>query len=161
GGWQTLAPSAITFPGLAEPRELTTGEIAETVTAFASAARRAVDAGFDFVELHAAHGYLLHEVLSPLSNQRTDGYGGTPANRARTVPDAIGASRAVRGENAPALGRLSATEWTEGGLTLDDTVQIVQWLPPHGADRDDVSTGANVPASIPVGPGYQVAFAAG
>lgn len=161
GGWQTLAPSAITFPGLAEPRELTTGEIAETVTAFASAARRAVDAGFDFVELHAAHGYLLHEFLSPLSNQRTDGYGGTPENRARIVLDTIDAIRAEVGENVPVLVRLSATDWTDGGLTLDDTVQIVQWLRSHGADLIDVSTGANVPASIPVGPGYQVAFAAG
>lgn len=161
GGWQTTAPSAIAFPGLAEPRALTTDEIAEIVSAFAASARRAVDAGFDFVEIHAAHGYLLHEFLSPLSNKRNDDYGGTLENRSRIVLETLDAIRSEVGEDVPVVVRLSATDWVEGGLTLDDTVQIVERLKDHGADLIDVSTGANVPASIPVGPGYQIAFAAG
>ncbi|KAB1644903.1 NADH:flavin oxidoreductase/NADH oxidase [Gulosibacter chungangensis] len=161
GGWQTVAPSAVAFPGLAEPRAMTVEEIAQVVTAFATAARRALDAGFDFIEVHAAHGYLLHEFLSPLSNLRTDQYGGSEENRARFLLEVVDAIRAEVGEAVPVLVRLSATDWTEGGLTLDDTVEIVRKLGDRGVDLIDVSTGANVPAKIPVGPGYQVAFAAG
>lgn len=161
GGWQTLAPSATAFTGLDEPRELTEAEIGETVAAFAASARRSMEAGFDFVEIHAAHGYLLHEFLSPLSNTRTDSYGGTPENRARILLETIDATRAEVGEDVPVLVRLSATDWTEGGLTLDDTVQISAWLKDHGVDLVDVSTGGNVLAQIPVGPGYQTSFAAG
>ena len=161
GGWETVAPSAVAFPGLCEPRELTVDEIAEVVDAFVASARRAVEAGFDFVEVHAAHGYLLHEFLSPLSNRREDDYGGPLANRARILLETVDGIRTEVGEDMPVLVRLSATDWAEGGLTLDDTVQIVELLKTHGVDLIDVSTGANVPAQIPVGPGYQVSFAAG
>lgn len=161
GGWQTVAPSAIAFPGLAEPRALGVEEIDEIVTAFTASARRAMEAGFDFVEIHAAHGYLLHEFLSPLSNHRADAYGGSPENRARLLLEVLDAVRAEVGEATPVLVRLSATDWADGGLTLDDTVQLVGWLKEHGVDLIDTSTGANVPARIPVGPGYQVPFAAG
>ena len=161
GGWQTLAPSAEAFPGLDVPRELTEAEIAETVAAFAASARRSMDAGFDFVEIHGAHGYLLHEFLSPLSNTRTVSYGGTPENRARFLLEVVDATRAEVGEDVPVLVRLSATDWTEGGLSLDDTAQLSGWLKDHGVDLVDVSTGGNVMAKIPVGPGYQTSFAEG
>lgn len=160
GGWPTVAPSAVAYPELAEPRAMTVEEIAQVVTAFAAASRRAMDAGFDFIEVHAAHGYLLHEFLSPLSNLRTDQYGGSEENRARFLLEIVDAIRAEVGQAVPVLVRLSATDWTEGGLTLDDTVEIVRKLGDRGVDLIDVSTGANVPAKIPVGPGYQVAFAA-
>ncbi|GAA4670258.1 NADH:flavin oxidoreductase/NADH oxidase [Gordonia humi] len=159
GGWQTVAPSPIAFPDLADPKELTAAEIVETVAAFAASARRAADAGFDLVEIHAAHGYLLHEFLSPLSNVRTDSYGGSLENRARFLLETVDAVRAEVGDDFPVLVRLSATDWTDGGLTGDDTVEVSRLLKAHGVDLIDVSTGANVPAQIPVGPGYQVRFA--
>lgn len=161
GGWQTVAPSSIAFPGLAQPRALSAEEITQLVASFAASARRAIDAGFDFVEVHGAHGYLLHEFLSPLSNQRTDEYGGTLENRSRFLIEVADAIRVEVGESVPVLVRLSATDWTDDGLSLDDTVRIVQLLKEHGVDLIDVSTGGNTPASIPLEPGYQVAFAAG
>lgn len=161
GCWETLAPSAVPFPGLDTPRELTEPEIGETVAAFAASARRSMEAGFDFVEIHGAHGYLLHEFLSPLSNTRTDSYGGTPENRARFLLEVVDATRAEVGEDVPVLVRLSATDWTDGGLSLDDTAQLSGWLKEHGVDLVDVSTGGNVMAKIPVGPGYQTSFADG
>lgn len=161
GGWQTLAPSPEAFPGLDAPRELTEAEIAEIVAAFAASARRSMEAGFDFVEIHGAHGYLLHEFLSPLSNTRTDSYGGTPENRARFLLEVVDATRAEVGEDVPVLVRLSATDWTEAGLSLDDTARLSGWLKGHGVDLVDVSTGGNVMAKIPVGPGYQTSFAEG
>lgn len=160
GGWETVAPSAIAYPGLAEPKALDQSGIDSVVKAFATAARRAIDAGFDFVEIHGAHGYLIHEFLSPLSNHRTDEYGGSPENRARLLLGVVDAIRASIGEGVPIVVRLSATDWLEGGLTIDDTVQLVHWLREHGVDMIDVSTGANLPAKIPVGPGYQLPFAA-
>ena len=159
GGWQTVAPSPIAFPGLAAPRELSSTDIAQIVAAFAAAARRAVDAGFDLVEIHGAHGYLLHEFLSPLSNTRGDDYGGSLANRARMLLEVVDAVRAEVGENVAVLVRLSAVDWVDEGLTIDDTVQVVEWLADHGVDLIDVSSGANMPANIPSGPGYQVGFA--
>lgn len=161
GGWETLAPSAAPFPGLDTPRELTETEIGETVAAFVASARRSMEAGFDFVEIHGAHGYLLHEFLSPLSNTRTDSYGGSPENRARFLLEVVDATRAEVGDDVPVLVRLSATDWTDGGLSLDDTAQLSGWLKEHGVDLVDVSTGGNVMAKIPVGPGYQTSFAAG
>ena len=161
GGWQTVAPSALAFDGLAEPRALTGAEIAEVVEAFRSSARRAIEAGFDFVEIHAAHGYLVHEFLSPLSNTRTDSYGGTLENRARLLLEIVDATRAEVSEQVPVFVRLSATDWTEGGLSLEDTVEIAGWLKEHGVDLIDVSSGGNVMAKIPVGPGYQTNLAAG
>lgn len=160
GAWKTVAPSAVAFPGLVDPHELSAAEITEVITDFVAAARRAIDASFDFVEIHAAHGYLLHSFLSPLSNQRTDAYGGSPENRARLLLEIVNAVRAELGEQVPVLVRLSATDWAEGGLTSEDTVQLAGWLREHSVDLIDVSTAGNLPASIPVGPGYQVPFAA-
>jgi len=160
GGWTTVAPSAVAFGAYAEPRELEVEDVRVVALAFAAAARRAVEAGFDLVELHAAHGYLLHQFLSPLSNHRTDAYGGSLENRARALLEVVDAVRAEVGEGFPVVVRFSATDWTEGGLTLDETVQVARWAAEHGADLADVSTGGNVPsAAIPVGPGYQVPFA--
>ncbi len=160
GGWSTVAPSAIAFDGYAEPRALETEDIRVVALAFAAAARRAVEAGFDLVELHAAHGYLLHQFLSPLSNHRTDAYGGSLENRARALLETIDAVRAEVGEGFPVVVRFSATDWVDGGLTVEDTVQVARWAAEHGADLADVSTGGNVAkAPIPVGPGYQVPFA--
>lgn len=160
GGWATVAPSAVAFDGYAVPRELETEDIRVVALAFAAAARRAVEAGFDLVELHAAHGYLLHQFLSPLSNHRTDAYGGSLENRARALLETIDAVRAEVGEGFPVVVRFSATDWVDGGLTVEDTVQVASWAAEHGADLADVSTGGNVAkAPIPVGPGYQVPFA--
>jgi 2,4-dienoyl-CoA reductase-like NADH-dependent reductase (Old Yellow Enzyme family) len=156
GGWATVGPSAVAFPGLAAPRALTAEEIAGIPGAFAAAARRALDAGFDVVELHAAHGYLLHQFLSPLSNHRTDEYGGSLENRARLLIETTDAVRAAWPEDKPLFVRLSATDWVEGGLTVQDVAQVATELAAHGVDLVDVSTGGNAPAQIPVGPGYQV-----
>lgn len=160
GGWQPVGPSPIAFPGLATPTELTAEGIAEVVRAFAASARRAVDAGFDLLELHGAHGYLLHEFLSPLSNERTDQYGGSLENRARALLETVDAVRAEVGEDVPLVVRLSATDWVEGGWDLPETEQVSAWLGEHGVDLVSVSTGGNVAdAAIPVGPGYQLPFA--
>ncbi|WIB76173.1 NADH:flavin oxidoreductase/NADH oxidase [Curtobacterium sp. MCPF17_002] len=161
GGWSTVGPSAVAFDGYAEPRELETEDIRVVALAFAAAARRSVEAGFDLVEIHAAHGYLLHQFLSPLSNHRTDSYGGSLENRARALLEVLDAVRAEVGEGFPVVVRFSATDWVDGGLTLDETTRVARWAAEHGADLADVSTGGNVAsAPIPVGPGYQVPFAA-
>ena len=161
GGWQPVAPSALPFAGLREdPRALDADGIAEVVDAFAAAAQRSVAAGFDVLELHAAHGYLLHEFLSPLSNHRDDTYGGSFENRARLLLDVVDAVRGVVPEGLPLVVRISATDWTDGGWTVDDSVRLAGLLREHGVDLVDVSSGGNVAdATIPVGPGYQVDFA--
>ena len=161
GGWQVVAPSAIAYSAdYPQPAALTREEVAGTVALFAVAARRAVAAGFRVIELHAAHGYLPHSFLSPLSNQRTDEYGGSLENRARFLLESTRAVRAAIGEELLLSVRLSATDWTEGGWTLADTVQLSRLLRDAGADLIDCSSGGNVPsAKIPVGPGYQVPFA--
>jgi len=160
GGWQPVGPSPVAFPGLHVPTELTVEGIADVVRAFAAAARRAVDAGFDLLELHGAHGYLLHEFLSPLSNERTDQYGGSLENRARALLETVDAVRAEVGEDVPLVVRLSATDWVEGGWDLPESEQLSAWLGEHGVDLVSVSTGGNVQnAPIPVGPGYQLPFA--
>lgn len=159
GGWQPVAPSPVAFPGLADPHELTTAEISDVVEAFVAAARRAVEAGFQLIEIHGAHGYLVHEFLSPLSNTREDAYGGSLASRARLLLEVVDGVRAEVGEDIAVLVRLSAVDWVDDGLTIDDTVTVVEWLHEHGVDLVDVSSGANVPAKIPAGPGYQVSFA--
>ncbi|WP_129339320.1 NADH:flavin oxidoreductase/NADH oxidase [Cellulomonas endophytica] len=156
GGWTTLGPSAEAFPGLAAPAGMTADEVRAVPAAFAAAARRALDAGFDTVEVHAAHGYLLHAFLSPLSNHRTDAWGGTPENRARLLVETVDAVRAVWPDDRPLLVRVSATDWVEGGLTVEEVASVAADLAGHGVDLVDVSTGGNVPARIPVGPGYQV-----
>lgn len=160
GGWQTVGPSPVSFPGLAEPRELARDELAGIVAAFADAAVRADQAGFDVVELHAAHGYLLTQFLSPLSNHRTDDYGGDFAGRIRLLLEVVDAVRAAWPAGKPLFVRLSATEWTDGGWSLEDTVRLAGLLAGRGVDLIDVSSGGNVLAKIPTGPGYQVPLAA-
>ena len=161
GGWQPVGPSPLAFPGLREDvHELSRGEIAEVVASFADAASLSVDAGFDLIELHAAHGYLLHQFLSPLSNRRTDSYGGSFDNRSRLLLEVVDAVRASVPDHLPLVARLSATEWVEGGWETPDSVRLAGLLRDHGVDLLDVSTGGNVAhAPIPVGPGYQVEFA--
>jgi 2,4-dienoyl-CoA reductase-like NADH-dependent reductase (Old Yellow Enzyme family) len=161
GRWQTIGPSAQRFSAdYPLPTELTKQEIAEVVRSFQQAAQRAIKAGFQVIELHGAHGYLIHEFLSPLSNSRTDEYGGNLSNRMRLLVEIIDAIREVLPEGLPLFVRLSASDWTEGGLTSDDTVAIAQVLKQHGVDLVDASSGGNVAtARIPLGPGYQVPFA--
>ncbi|MFJ4268665.1 NADH:flavin oxidoreductase/NADH oxidase [Paenarthrobacter nicotinovorans] len=159
GGWPTVAPSAVPYPGLKEPQPLDQAGIDAVVGSFAAAARRSLASGFDMIEIHAAHGYLFHEFLSPLSNLRDDNYGGPLENRVRILTEAVDAVRASIPGATPLLVRLSATDWAEGGLTVEETVRVVEILKDHGVDFADISTGANVPARIPVGPGYQVPFA--
>ncbi|MCW2808349.1 MAG: namA2 [Marmoricola sp.] len=161
GGWQTRAPSAVPFPGYAEPAELSPEEIAEVVRAFAEATTRAVEAGFDTVEVHAAHGYLLHQFLSPLSNHREDEYGGSFDNRVRLVLETVDAVRAALPDTAPLLVRISGTDWIQGGWDLEQSTRLGVLLKERGVDLVDVSSGGNAPASIPVEPGYQVPLAAG
>ncbi|WNM25264.1 NADH:flavin oxidoreductase/NADH oxidase [Demequina capsici] len=158
GGWPTVAPSPIAFPGYDEPNGLSSDEINDIVYAFGQAAARALDAGFDVLEIHAAHGYLVHQFLSPLSNDREDEYGGSIVNRSRLLLDIAKEVRAIAGAEVPVLVRMSATDWMEPeGWTLEDTVTVAAWLREAGIDMIDVSTGGLVPgAKIPTGPGYQV-----
>ncbi|MCL1871705.1 MAG: NADH:flavin oxidoreductase/NADH oxidase [Promicromonosporaceae bacterium] len=159
GGWTTLGPTDVPFPGYAAPAAMTTEQVAAVPGQFATAARRAHAAGFDVVELHAAHGYLLHQFLSPLTNTRTDAYGGTPANRARLLVETADAVRAVWPDGKPLLVRVSATDWAPGGLEPADVAVVVKELAAHGVDLVDVSTGGLVPAQVPVAAGYQVPHA--
>ncbi|GLY03929.1 MULTISPECIES: NADH:flavin oxidoreductase/NADH oxidase [Actinoplanes] len=160
GGWDTLAPSATAFPGYPEPAAMTEKQIAGVVEAFAQAARRAHDAGFQVAEVHAAHGYLLHEFLSPLSNTRDDQYGGSLANRARLLLEVIDVVRAAWPADRPVLLRVSTTDWTEGGWTVEDTIQVTRWAREHGVDLVDASSGGLVPATIPDTRDYQTSIAA-
>jgi 2,4-dienoyl-CoA reductase-like NADH-dependent reductase (Old Yellow Enzyme family) len=163
GGWEPIwAPSAIPFrEGWQVPRAMPVTEIDQVVRAFAAAARRVLEAGGQIAEIHAAHGYLLHEFLSPLSNRRDDGYGGSFDNRTRIVREVVDAVRAVWPERLPLWVRISATDWVEGGWTIDDSVALAAQLKDCGVDLIDCSSGGNVPsAQIPLGPGYQVPFAA-
>lgn len=156
GGWTTVGPSAVAFPGLTAPVALDEAGLAAVPAQFAAAARRALAAGFDVVEVHAAHGYLLHEFLSPLSNQREDEYGGSLENRARLLVETVDAVRAVWPDDKPLLVRVSATDWVDGGLTAGEVALVAKELAGHGVDLVDVSSGGNALAEIPVGPGYQV-----
>jgi 2,4-dienoyl-CoA reductase-like NADH-dependent reductase (Old Yellow Enzyme family) len=161
GGWQSVAPSAISFgDGYDVPQALDEAGIRQVIEAFAAAARRARAAGFDAVEVHAAHGYLLHQFLSPLSNQRTDHYGGSFENRSRLLREVVAAVRAEWPQNLPVFVRLSATDWAEGGWDIDETVELCRRLKDLGVDLVDVSSGGLVPwAKIPAGPGFQTVFA--
>jgi 2,4-dienoyl-CoA reductase-like NADH-dependent reductase (Old Yellow Enzyme family) len=161
-GWEPVAPSAIAFTeGHPVPHELTLAEIAAIVKAFAAAAQRSLDAGFELLELHNAHGYLAHSFLSPLSNHRTDQYGGSLQNRMRFSLEMIDAVRAVWPTRLPLFLRISATDWTPGGWTEDDSVALAVAAKQRGVDLIDCSSGGNVAhAKIPVKPGYQVPFAA-
>ncbi len=159
GGWTAVAPSELAFDGYPPPRALRVEEIDRVVDQFVAAARRARRAGFDVLEIHAAHGYLLHQFLSPLSNQRGDAYGGSFENRTRLVLRVAEAVRAAE-PDVPLFVRLSATDWVEGGWDLDQTVALARALRESGVDLVDVSSGGNVAtAVVPVGPGYQVPFA--
>lgn len=159
-GWQPVAPSAIAFEGYATPRALIASELPGIVADFAAAARRALDAGFQLIEIHAAHGYLLHQFLSPLSNQRHDEFGGSLDNRARLLLHVIAAARAEIGEGIPLLVRFSATDWATGGWDVEQTAIVAGWALEAGADLFDISSGGLVSGvQIPVGRGYQVHFA--
>lgn len=161
GGWQTVGPTAEPFGSLAAPRAMTQDDIDVVIAAFSAAAHRAARAHVDIVEIHAAHGYLLHQFLSPISNTRTDGYGGSFENRVRLLLQVTEAVRAVWPEDRPLLVRLSATDWVDGGWSADDTVAVSHLLRDRGVDLVDLSSGGTVmSADIPVAPGYQVPFAA-
>ncbi|BFU94381.1 MAG: oxidoreductase [Nitrospira sp.] len=161
GGWPVVAPSAVAFADhYAGPHALTEEGIRAVVAAFATAARRACEAGFRVVEIHAAHGYLLHQFLSPFSNQRRDQYGGSFENRTRLLGEIVEAVRAVWPERCPLFIRISATDWADGGWDLDHSVELTRQLRPLGVDLIDCSSGGNLPqAKIPVAPGYQTPFA--
>jgi 2,4-dienoyl-CoA reductase-like NADH-dependent reductase (Old Yellow Enzyme family) len=161
GGWQTVAPSAVPFAdNYPLPLALTGDEIEGVVAQWVAAAQRALDAEFDVIELHMAHGYLAHQFLSPLSNRRTDEYGGTLENRIRFPLRVAEAVRAVWPDRLPLLVRISATDWVEDGWDLEQSVRLSEALRAIGVDLIDCSSGGNVAgARIPVGPGYQVPFA--
>lgn len=160
GGWQAVSSSAVAFEGYPIPRELTLAEIAELVQAFADAAERAVSAGFDVIEIHAAHGYLLHQFYSPLMNHRTDEYGGTFDNRVRFLLEVVRAVRQVIGQGTPLFVRISSSDWAEGGWNLIDSVELAKLLKDLGVDLIDASSGgATHNAKIDVKPGFQVPFA--
>ncbi|MGW4927796.1 NADH:flavin oxidoreductase/NADH oxidase [Agromyces sp. NPDC004153] len=160
GGWPTVSASAVAFDGLREPTALDEAGILRVIDDFRSAARRAVAAGFDIVEVHAAHGYLVHQFLSPLSNRRDDRWGGSLENRARLLLELVRGVRLEIGERMPLFVRFSATDWTEGGWDEDQTATVARWAQDAGADFFDVSTGGLVAhAPIPVGPGYQARLA--
>jgi 2,4-dienoyl-CoA reductase-like NADH-dependent reductase (Old Yellow Enzyme family) len=161
GGWLPVAPSAIPFnAGDPVPHALSAAEVRGIVQRFASAAERARAAGFELVEIHGAHGYLLHEFLSPLSNHRTDEYGGSFENRIRALTEVADAIRRVWPDSLPLFLRISATDWAEGGWNADESVELARQVRQHGVDLIDCSSGALVPgAKIPAGPGFQVQFA--
>jgi 2,4-dienoyl-CoA reductase-like NADH-dependent reductase (Old Yellow Enzyme family) len=160
GGWQTVGPSPVAFGDWPAPKELTAVEILALVRAFADAAERALEAGYGVVEIHGAHGYLLHQFLSPLSNHRSDDYGGDLEGRSRFLVQVVDAVRAVWPEERPLFVRFSATDWSPGGWNLEETVELSRRLVGHGVDLVDVTSGGLVPgARIEVEPGYQVPFA--
>ncbi len=161
GGWEPVAPSALAFePAYRLPHELSVGDIGDIQEAFVAAARRSLEAGFRWLELHGAHGYLMHQFLSPLSNRREDDYGGSFENRIRFVVDTACAVRAVWPQDLPLTVRLSCTDWVEGGWTLEESVELSRRLKAVGVDLIDCSSGGAAPdAKIPVGAGYQVPFA--
>lgn len=162
GGWRPVGPSAIPFDkGYTVPQELSELEIDQVVDDFSAAANRALRAGFQVVEIHSAHGYLLHEFLSPLCNHRKDEYGGTFENRIRLLMRVVTVVRYVWPPEMPVFVRISATDWAEGGWDIDQSVELARRLKGAGVDLIDVSSGGAVPGvAIPFGPGYQVGFAA-
>lgn len=161
GGWQPIGPTNEPFSdGYPVPRALGTAEIPRVVAAFKDAARRALAAGFDVIEVHAAHGYLIHQFLSPLSNTRTDQYGGSFDNRIRLCVEVVDAVRSVWPERLPIFVRISATDWAEGGWDIEQSIELCRRLGGRGVDLIDCSSGGNVAlAQVPIGPGYQTMFA--
>lgn len=159
GGWETVSPSPIAFDGYQTPRELATDEVYQLIDAFVEATRKAVSAGFKLIEIHAAHGYLIHQFLSPLSNTRKDEFGGSLENRSRLLTEII---KAIRSEHPelPLLVRFSATDYSEGGWDLQQTIQVAQKCKELGVDLFDISSGGLVTGvKIPTGPSYQAHFA--
>jgi 2,4-dienoyl-CoA reductase-like NADH-dependent reductase (Old Yellow Enzyme family) len=160
GGWQSVSSTDVAFGDYAAPRALSVDEIAGVAQAFAVAAKRSVAAGFDAVEIHGAHGYLIHQFLSPLSNNRTDQYGGSLENRARVLLETIKAVRNAIPETMPLFLRLSATDYADGGWDQEQTAIVSGWATEAGVDLIDVSSGGLITGvRIPSGPGYQVPFA--
>jgi 2,4-dienoyl-CoA reductase-like NADH-dependent reductase (Old Yellow Enzyme family) len=160
GGWSTVGPSAIGYADYPAPQALDEAGIAAVVADHVAAARRAVDAGFDVLEVHAAHGYLLHQFLSPLTNHRTDAWGGSPEARAALVVAVVKALREEVGDSVALFVRFSGTDGAEGGLTADDVAQAAAWVREAGADLCDISSGGLVPQQvINAHPGYQVPLA--
>ena len=159
GGWRPVAPSPIAFGKYSAPEELSVERIHALENAFATAAARAYNAGFRTIEVHAAHGYLVHQFLSPLSNRRTDAYGGSFDNRTRFLSECVAEVRKSLPDSCPVLVRISATDWTDGGWDLEQSTELARRLKDLGVDAIDCSSGGNVEnAKIPVGPGYQVPF---
>jgi 2,4-dienoyl-CoA reductase-like NADH-dependent reductase (Old Yellow Enzyme family) len=161
GGWQPVAPTDEAFaPGYPVPRALTTSEVPRVAEAFGGAARRALAAGFDVLEIHGAHGYLIHQFLSPLINRRADQYGGTFDNRIRLCLEVVDRVRAVWPERLPLMLRISATDWAPGGWDVEQSIELARRVHARGVDLIDCSSGGAVAhAQIPVAPGYQVPFA--
>jgi 2,4-dienoyl-CoA reductase-like NADH-dependent reductase (Old Yellow Enzyme family) len=157
GGWETVSASDIAFHGMPTPRALTREEIAELIESFAAAATRVINVGFDVVEVHAAHGYLFHQFLSPITNKRTDEYGGDFEGRSRFLLQTVKRIREVIPQGTPLFVRISATDWVEGGWDVGESTLLAKELKELGVDLIDVSTGGLVHnATIPVGPGFQV-----
>jgi 2,4-dienoyl-CoA reductase-like NADH-dependent reductase (Old Yellow Enzyme family) len=160
GGWEAVSSSAVAFEGYPVPRELTVAEISDLVKSFADAAARAIKVGFDVIEIHSAHGYLLHQFLSPLMNHRTDSYGGSFENRTRFLLEVVRAVRAQMPDGAPLFVRISTSDWADGGWNLIDSVELAKELKALGVDLIDASSGGAVHnAKIDVKPGFQVPFA--
>jgi 2,4-dienoyl-CoA reductase-like NADH-dependent reductase (Old Yellow Enzyme family) len=160
-GWEAVAPSAVAFGNFAVPRAMAEADIIATLEAFVAAARRAVEAGYRLIEIHAAHGYLLHNFLSPLSNRRNDGWGGDLQGRTRLLREVAAATRAAIPDEIALGVRISHTDWVEGGWTTEDSVELSRHLKAVGVDVVDVSSGGLDPRQvIPLGPGYQVPGAA-
>ena len=160
GGWETYSSTDRAFEGYAAPRRLATEEIAQLVDDFRSSARRSIEAGFDAIEIHAAHGYLMHQFLSPLANDRDDQYGGSLENRARLLLEVVTAIRKEIGDQMPLMVRFSATDYVEGGWDQEQTNQVAAWARELGADLFDISSGGIITGvKIPSGPGYQVPLA--
>ncbi len=161
GGWQPVAPSPIAFAeDYFTPTELSINEIQQITISFAQAAQRAISVGFKVIEIHSAHGYLLHEFLSPLSNKRHDQYGGNFDNRIRLLIETVDAVRKVWPENLPLFVRISATDWSENGWNLEESIELSRRLKNSGVDLIDASSGGSIThAKIPLGPGYQTIFA--
>lgn len=162
GGWPTLAPSALAFGAELPkvPRAMIETDIARVQGDFVASTRRALAAGYEWLEIHAAHGYLGHQFLSPLSNHRTDRYGGSFENRVRFVIETARAVRAVWPERLPLGVRISSSDWVDGGWDIEQSIELARLLKDEGVDLIDCSSGGLVPdASIPVGPGFQVPFA--
>jgi 2,4-dienoyl-CoA reductase-like NADH-dependent reductase (Old Yellow Enzyme family) len=157
GGWQTVSSTSEAFDGFFAPHQLETTELPGIVDAFVSSANNAIEAGFEALEIHAAHGYLMHQFLSPISNHREDEYGGSLENRARLLIEIVSGIRAAVGDDVPLFIRFSATDYREGGWDEAQTAQVAKWCADAGADLFDISSGGLITGvTIPSGPGYQV-----